>query len=170
MVLNPHFYFFLFSCNCLGMEGERPARLNRAEADRDTYRRSAAPRKYTDELGFWMFIFLPTAGSNYLSPSISWRWQKSRGRCWSCHRVPVRKYSYLALKGLKIISENVTIWPAFYPHCREVDLGVAEDSSLSKFYSSCTIKKRTFCSLVCLVGSYSVQQLLKIRGKKTYEV
>ncbi|TWW54351.1 40S ribosomal protein S10 [Takifugu flavidus] len=26
-----------------GMEGERPARLNRAEADRDTYRRSAAP-------------------------------------------------------------------------------------------------------------------------------
>lgn len=28
-----------------GMEGERPARLNRGEADRDTYRRSAAPRK-----------------------------------------------------------------------------------------------------------------------------
>uniref|UniRef100_A0A672ZJS4 Plectin/eS10 N-terminal domain-containing protein n=1 Tax=Sphaeramia orbicularis TaxID=375764 RepID=A0A672ZJS4_9TELE len=26
-----------------GMEGERPARLNRGEADRDTYRRSAAP-------------------------------------------------------------------------------------------------------------------------------
>lgn len=30
-----------------GMEGERPARLNRGEADRDAYRRSAAPRKYT---------------------------------------------------------------------------------------------------------------------------
>lgn len=29
-----------------GMEGERPARLNRGEADRDTYRRSAAPRKW----------------------------------------------------------------------------------------------------------------------------
>ncbi|KAK7916426.1 hypothetical protein WMY93_012187 [Mugilogobius chulae] len=26
-----------------GMEGERPARLNRGEADRDAYRRSAAP-------------------------------------------------------------------------------------------------------------------------------
>lgn len=29
------------------MEGERPARLNRGEADRDAYRRSAAPREYT---------------------------------------------------------------------------------------------------------------------------
>lgn len=30
----------------LGMEGERPARLARGgEADRDSYRRSAAPRK-----------------------------------------------------------------------------------------------------------------------------
>lgn len=50
VVINPH--LSLFSCNCVGMEGERPARLNRAEADRDTYRRSAAPRKYTDESGF----------------------------------------------------------------------------------------------------------------------
>lgn len=43
------------------MEGERPARLNRAEADRDTYRRSAAPRKYIDnqtsEL-FFLFLLL----------------------------------------------------------------------------------------------------------------
>lgn len=28
-----------------GMEGDRPARLNRGEADRDAYRRSAAPRE-----------------------------------------------------------------------------------------------------------------------------
>lgn len=33
-----------------GMEGERPARLNRGEADRDAYRRSAAPRKYTSNI------------------------------------------------------------------------------------------------------------------------
>lgn len=47
------FFLSLVSCNFVGMEGERPARLNRAEADRDTYRRSAAPRKYTDELCFF---------------------------------------------------------------------------------------------------------------------
>ena len=29
----------------LGLEGERPARLTRGEADRDTYRRSAVPRE-----------------------------------------------------------------------------------------------------------------------------
>lgn len=34
----------------VGMEGERPARLNRGEADRDAYRRSAAPRKYTSAI------------------------------------------------------------------------------------------------------------------------
>lgn len=28
-----------------GLEGERPARLTRGEADRDTYRRSAVPRE-----------------------------------------------------------------------------------------------------------------------------
>uniref|UniRef100_A0A3B4BG45 Plectin/eS10 N-terminal domain-containing protein n=1 Tax=Periophthalmus magnuspinnatus TaxID=409849 RepID=A0A3B4BG45_9GOBI len=36
-----------------GMEGERPARLNRGEADRDAYRRSAAPRKYNSFFFFW---------------------------------------------------------------------------------------------------------------------
>ncbi|KAG7226768.1 hypothetical protein INR49_014117 [Caranx melampygus] len=35
-----------------GMEGERPARLNRGEADRDAYRRSAAPRTYTSATPF----------------------------------------------------------------------------------------------------------------------
>ncbi|CAG5978620.1 unnamed protein product [Menidia menidia] len=34
-----------------GMEGERPARLTRGEADRDTYRRSAAPRTYKSNQG-----------------------------------------------------------------------------------------------------------------------
>lgn len=33
----------LFSLS--GLEGERPARLTRGEADRDTYRRSAVPRE-----------------------------------------------------------------------------------------------------------------------------
>ncbi|KAF2983214.1 hypothetical protein EK904_005948 [Melospiza melodia maxima] len=30
-------------CSVAGLEGERPARLTRGEADRDTYRRSAVP-------------------------------------------------------------------------------------------------------------------------------
>lgn len=40
--LSDHFVF-------AGMEGERPARLNRGEADRDAYRRSAAPRTYSPD-------------------------------------------------------------------------------------------------------------------------
>lgn len=40
------------------MEGERPARLNRAEADRDTYRRSAAPRKYEENSGFFLLLLV----------------------------------------------------------------------------------------------------------------
>lgn len=34
-----------------GLEGERPARLTRGEADRDTYRRSAVPRESATSWG-----------------------------------------------------------------------------------------------------------------------
>lgn len=37
------YLMLLFSLS--GLEGERPARLTRGEADRDTYRRSAVPRE-----------------------------------------------------------------------------------------------------------------------------
>lgn len=50
----------------------------------------------------------------------------------------------------------------FHPHCREVALGVAEDSSLSKF---CLLflynKEKNFLFSVCVVGSYLFKQLLK---------
>lgn len=138
-------------CFSSGMEGERPARLNRGEADRDAYRRSAAPREYTSK-NMWSCAEIMVEMSNTVSkwglniskvykviyldilsfnvvestcsnkpnivyvkepfncPSLnliiwklladvvicifstSWCWQESRGRCWSCHRVPVRKY------------------------------------------------------------------------------
>lgn len=46
--MKSHLNFPVFLFSCAGMEGERPARLNRGEADRDAYRRSAAPRQYTN--------------------------------------------------------------------------------------------------------------------------
>lgn len=36
----------LYGLIFVGLEGERPARFTRGEADRDTYRRSAVPREY----------------------------------------------------------------------------------------------------------------------------
>ena len=49
---------------CAGLEGERPARLTRGEADRDTYRRSAVPREYrrVDLVLGWSRRILPCLG------------------------------------------------------------------------------------------------------------
>ena len=49
---------------CAGLEGERPARLTRGEADRDTYRRSAVPREYrsVDLVLEWSLAILSCLG------------------------------------------------------------------------------------------------------------
>lgn len=51
---------FLFSLT--GLEGERPARLTRGEADRDTYRRSAVPRECAALRPSSLLVQLPSLG------------------------------------------------------------------------------------------------------------
>lgn len=59
------------------------------------------------------------------------------------------------------------MWPAFFVHIAERWLWAWQRTaaSVNFAHSSCTIKKRIFCSVVCDVGSYSVQHL-KISAKR----
>lgn len=85
--------------------------------------------------------FISVVGSNYLYSSTAGADKKAEAGAGAATEfqfvsiIIIFAFTYTCLSVLKASAKISIFLTLFYLHCREVALGVAEDSSLSKFYS-----------------------------------